>query len=100
MTILSGVTIGRGAVIGAGALVSGNVEPYSITAGNPARHIKYRFDEPTRRKLPELAWWDWDEEKVLEAVPYPLNDDIAVFLDKYRPPEDVEEEEKEKEPGK
>ena len=46
--ILSGVTIGDGAVIAARAVVSKNVEPYSIVAGNPAKHIKYRFDEDTR----------------------------------------------------
>ena len=51
--ICSGVTVGQGAVIAAGSVVTKNVEPYSIVGGNPAKIIKYRFDEPVRRKLLE-----------------------------------------------
>jgi len=49
--ICSGVRIGQGAVIAAGAIVTKNVEPYSIVGGNPARLIKYRFDESIRKRL-------------------------------------------------
>lgn len=59
-TILSGVTIGNGAVIGAKAVVTKNVDAYSIVAGNPATHIRYRFDRETINFLEGIAWWEWD----------------------------------------
>lgn len=52
--ICSGITIGQGAIIAAGAIVTKNVEPYSIVGGNPAHFIKWRFDECCRRKLLEI----------------------------------------------
>ncbi len=52
-----GVTIGTGAVIAAGSVVVKNVEPYSIVAGNPAQHIRFRFDEGLCRDLLESRWW-------------------------------------------
>ncbi|MOA13673.1 Chloramphenicol acetyltransferase [compost metagenome] len=57
-TILSGVTVGHGAVVACGAVVTRNVEPYSIVAGNPAKHIRWRFDEAARQALLDAAWWD------------------------------------------
>jgi acetyltransferase-like isoleucine patch superfamily enzyme len=57
--ILPGIRIGDGAVIGAGAVVSRDVEPYAVVAGNPARHIRYRFPENIRQALLEIRWWDW-----------------------------------------
>jgi acetyltransferase-like isoleucine patch superfamily enzyme len=62
--ILSGVTIGDGAVIAARALVRKPVEPYEIIGGNPGRHIGWRFDEPTRQALLRIRWWDWPDDKV------------------------------------
>lgn len=58
--VLSGVTIGHGAIIGAGAVVAKDVPPFAIVVGNPARVIKKRFDEDLVEKLLELHWWDWD----------------------------------------
>lgn len=52
--ICSGVKIGQGAVVAAGAVVTKDVEAYSIVGGNPAKHIKYRFDEECRNKLLEI----------------------------------------------
>ena len=57
--ILSGVTIANGAVIGAHSVVTKDVPHFSITAGNPARHIRYRFSEETIQSLERMAWWDW-----------------------------------------
>ena len=81
--ILSGVKIGDGAVIGANALVSKDVEPYSIVGGNPAKLIKYRFDEETISKLLEIKWWDWEDEKIKENVSLLCNDGIQKFVDKF-----------------
>lgn len=66
--ILSGVKIGDGAVIGAGAVVSHNVEPYSVVAGNPAKHVRWRFDEATRLALLEVRWWDWPISELLSIM--------------------------------
>ncbi|OLP48833.1 hypothetical protein BJF91_17005 [Allorhizobium taibaishanense] len=52
-----GITIGTGAVIAAGSVVTKSVEPYSVVAGNPARHVRYRFDEALCRELLESRWW-------------------------------------------
>lgn len=62
--ITSGVTIGDGAVVASRAVVIKDVEPYSIVGGNPAKHLRYRFDEPTREALLRIKWWDWDTAKV------------------------------------
>lgn len=62
--ILPGVKIGHGAVIGAGAVVTKNVKPYSMVAGVPATHIKYRFERDKREILLELKWWNWSENKI------------------------------------
>ncbi len=47
-------------------MVTKNVEPYSIVAGNPAKHIRFRCDESVINKIIELAWWDWDDELIME----------------------------------
>lgn len=80
-TILSGITIGHGAVIANGAVVTKDVAPYAIVAGNPAKHIRWRFDEPTREALLKSAWWDWPEDEVLSIVDKLCSDDISTFLD-------------------
>ena len=69
VTIMGGVKIGNGAVIGAGAVVAKNIPPYAIAVGNPARVIKYRFDEETIRKLLAVKWWNWDLKKNRGQLP-------------------------------
>lgn len=82
--IQGGVTIGEGAVIGTNAMVTKDVEPYSITAGNPSRHKKYRFNESQRKSLLEIAWWNWPDEKVIEEVKHLANPDIDLFISRHR----------------
>lgn len=72
----SGIKIGHGAVVAAMAVVTKDVEPFSIVGGNPAKHIRYRFDNVTRKRLLDLAWWDWPHEKVIKAWPYLKDFDI------------------------
>lgn len=67
--IMSGVTIGDGAVIGANSLVTKDVPPYAIVGGNPAKVIKYRFDEETITKFLEIKWWNWGYEYIYEIIP-------------------------------
>ncbi len=64
--ILPGVAIGDGAVIGAGAVVTRSVEPYTVVAGNPARAIRKRFSPETIEKVAGLAWWDWSAAEMKE----------------------------------
>ncbi len=79
-TILSGVTIGDGAVIAAHSLVTRNVPPYAIAGGNPARVIRSRFPVDVVRKLQAIAWWDWPIEKIEEGVPLLTHNDIGAFI--------------------
>jgi virginiamycin A acetyltransferase len=67
-TIMAGVKIGDGAIIGTNATVVKDVEPYSIVGGNPAQEIKKRFSEETISKLLELKWWNWDIEKITRNI--------------------------------
>lgn len=63
-TILRGVEVGNGAVIGAHALVNRDVPSYAIVAGTPARIIGYRFSREVIAELERIRWWEWPEEKI------------------------------------
>lgn len=78
--ILSGVTIGDGAVVGASALVTKDVPPYAIVGGNPARIIRYRFDPATIKKLLAIRWWFWPEDKIIRALPLMLSSNMSDFI--------------------
>lgn len=67
-TIMPGVTIGDGAIIATKAVVTKNVEPYTIVGGNPAKLIKKRFSDDIISKLLELKWWNWDIEKITKNL--------------------------------
>jgi len=67
-TILPGVKIGHGAIIGTNSLVTKDVEPYTIVGGNPAKVLRKRFDERTIECLLKLCWWDWPIEKLTNNI--------------------------------
>ena len=81
VTIMSGIIIGNGAVVANNSHVIKNVEPYSIVGGNPARHIKYRFSEEQIKKLLEIQWWYWDDDKINKYLPLMCSEDIDKFID-------------------
>ena len=64
-TIMSGVKIGNGAVIGAKAVVAKDIPDYAIAVGNPAKVIRYRFSNKTIERLIRLSWWNWELSKIL-----------------------------------
>lgn len=66
--ILSGVTIGDGAIIGSRAVVTKDVEPYTIVGGVPAKSIRKRFDDKTILKLENISWWNWDEKQIRKGI--------------------------------
>lgn len=66
--IINGVTIGDGAVIGASAVVTKDVPPYSIVTGVPAKCHKIRFSDEIISLLERIKWWDWPEEKIKENI--------------------------------
>lgn len=68
--IMSGVTIGDGAVIGTRALVTKDVPPYTVVGGTPARVIKKRFSDQVISELLTLAWWEWPLEKISYGLPF------------------------------
>ena len=67
--ILPGVHIGDGAIIGLNSVVAGNVEPYTIFAGNPARVIRKRFDDELIDLLLKLKWWDKTIDEIQSLIP-------------------------------
>jgi carbonic anhydrase/acetyltransferase-like protein (isoleucine patch superfamily) len=78
---MPGVTIGNGAVVAAGAIVTKDVPPYTVVAGVPAKPIRTRFPKQIYKKLDKICWWDWDHETIRQR----LDDfyDIRRFINLY-----------------
>ena len=81
--ILSGVSIGHGAVIAARSVISRDIPPYAVVAGAPAKVVRYRFDEDAIKKLLEIKWWEWDDGRIREAVSLLSIPNVNEFLRKY-----------------
>ena len=81
--VLPGVSIGNGAVIGANAVVTRDVAPYSIVAGVPGKVLRPRFSAGIAARIEALAWWDWPVERLADAVPDMQALAIEEFLDRW-----------------
>lgn len=77
------VTVGAGAVIASGAVVTKDVPPYMVMAGLPATPLRPRFEARVADRLMALAWWDWSHEALREALPDFRAMPAEAFLEKY-----------------
>ncbi|REC46989.1 type B chloramphenicol O-acetyltransferase [Chryseobacterium pennipullorum] len=82
--IMPGIRIGDGAVIGSRALVTRDVEPYTIVGGNPAKLIRKRFSERHIDMLLEMKWWEWDETLLKDAVQTLCSPDIDLLYEWFK----------------
>jgi len=82
-TIMSGVTVGNGAVIAANSLVNKNVAPYAIVGGTPAKLLKFRHSPQVISDLLIIKWWDWDDELIDSRLPEILSD-VETFVNLYK----------------
>ncbi|MQR94437.1 Vat family streptogramin A O-acetyltransferase [Fictibacillus phosphorivorans] len=80
-TIMPGVKVGDGAIIGAKSVVTKDVEPYTIVGGNPAKEIKKRFSESKIKELLQIKWWDFDNKVILDNLEAILSLDVNVLRD-------------------
>lgn len=71
--------IGDGAIVAARAVVTKDVEPYTIVGGVPAKPIRKRFDPDTIRRLEQLRWWDWPREKLRQLLPLLRRGELAAL---------------------
>ena len=77
--IMPGVNVGNGAIIAARSVVTGDVPAYAIVGGNPAKVIRYRFDDDTITRLNNLAWWNWPTEQISRNLKLIAGGEIAAL---------------------
>lgn len=80
-TILSGVHIGDGAIIGMNSTVGKDVSPYTIVAGNPAKEIRKRFDDELIELMLKLQWWNQSVEEINRLIPLLTNGNLRQVRD-------------------
>ena len=80
--VMPGLSVGNGAVIGAGSVVTKDVAPWTIVAGNPARVIRRRFTPEVAEAMERIRWWDWSHEEVRERMA-DFEGSIEAFIGKY-----------------
>ena len=78
--IMPGIKVGDGAIIAAKSVVVGDVLPYTIVGGNPAKCIRQRFEDEVIRSLLEIAWWNWDVEKITRNLEKIAAADIEMLM--------------------
>jgi len=83
VTVMSGLSIGDGSVVGTGAVVTKSIPPYSIAVGVPARPVKLRFREELVKKLLDIKWWEWPDEKVFQEVGLLMSGRIDEFVQRH-----------------
>ncbi|HMA14634.1 MAG: CatB-related O-acetyltransferase [Bacteroidota bacterium] len=77
--VMPGVTLGDGAIVAARAVVTKDVAPYTVVAGNPARPVKQRFPDDVVQQLLEIRWWDWPVERIEANLDAILGHDLAAL---------------------
>ena len=85
VTILPGVHIGDGAIIGLNSVVTKDVPPYTIVAGNPAKIVRKRFDDEMIDLLLKLKWWDKSAEEINALIPLLSCSDLAKVKQEIKP---------------
>lgn len=89
--VMDGVTIGDGAIIAAGSVVTKDVSPYTIVGGAPAKVIKYLFPQDMINRLEEIQWWNLSDERILKIIEiFHIENPTIEDLNKYFPPTSME----------